>query len=150
MGQNIYSLNSKVARLLLRRTHLSLSLLPSCLFPLLTRTCLLQISTLVEVSLLTPISARKGFSPVLQLFFLLLLQLVKIIKEEKLFFFDNFDKLEQEKEEKLQDWRKTFPRRNWGQKGYFNKGRYLKKTGPGQERKEARWEKREAKMGPPK
>ena len=71
-------------------------------------------------------------------------------EEEKLFFFDNFDKLEQEKEEKLQDWRKTFPRRNWGQKGYFNKGRYLKKTGPGQERKEARWEKREAKMGPPK
>merc|ERR1719508_118433 len=87
MGQNIYSLNSKVARLLLRRTHLSLSFLPSCLFPLLTRTCLLQISTLVEVSLLTPISARKSFSPVLQLFFLLLLQLVKIIKEEKLFFF---------------------------------------------------------------
>jgi len=69
-------------------------------------------------------------------------------EQEKLFFFDNFDQLEMEKEEKLQTWKKTFPRRNWSQKGYYNKGKYLKK--PGQERKEARWEKREAKKGPAK
>eukprot|EP00092_Neocalanus_flemingeri_P013646 GFUD01014718.1.p1 GENE.GFUD01014718.1~~GFUD01014718.1.p1 ORF type:complete len:453 (-),score=182.40 GFUD01014718.1:55-1413(-) len=69
-------------------------------------------------------------------------------EEEKLFFFDNFDKLEQEKEEKVQDWRKSLPRRNWGQKEQFKKEKYMKE--PGQERKEARWEKREAKKGPAK
>jgi len=69
-------------------------------------------------------------------------------EEEKLFFFENFDTLEQEKEEKVQAWVKTFPRMNWSSKGYYRKGKYLPK--PGQERKEARWEKREAKKGPAK
>jgi len=69
-------------------------------------------------------------------------------EEEKLFFFENFDRLEQEKEEKDQAWRKTFPSRSWNQKNFFRKGKYVPK--PGQERKEARWERREAKRGPPK
>ena len=69
-------------------------------------------------------------------------------EEEKLFFFEKFDTLEQEKEEKVQAWVKTFPRMNWSSKDYYRKGKYLPK--PGQERKEARWEKREAKKGPAK
>jgi len=69
-------------------------------------------------------------------------------EEEKLFFFDNFDKFEQEKEEKVQAWRQTFPSRTWSQKDYFRKGKYVPK--PGQEMKEPRWERREAKKGPAK
>jgi len=69
-------------------------------------------------------------------------------EEEKLFFFENFDTLEQEKEEKVQAWVKTFPRKNWNSKDYYRKGKYVPK--PGQERKEPRWEKREAKKGPAK
>jgi len=67
-------------------------------------------------------------------------------EEERLFFFQNFDSLEQEKEEKLQDWKRTFPRRNWSQPGYFRKGKYVPQ--PGKETREPRWEKREAKKGP--
>jgi len=69
-------------------------------------------------------------------------------EQEKLFFFDNFDKLEQEKEEKVQEWRKTFPRRNWNHPNYFRKGKYVPK--PGQDPPVPRWEKREAKKGPAK
>jgi len=69
-------------------------------------------------------------------------------EEEKLFFFDNFDRLEQEKEEKVQAWRKTFPAVNWSRKGYFRKGKYVPK--PGQDMKEPRWKRREAKKGPAK
>jgi len=69
-------------------------------------------------------------------------------EEEKLFFFENFDRLEQEKEEKDQAWRRTFPRKNWRQKDWFRRDKYIPK--PGQERKTARWERREAKMGPAK
>ena len=69
-------------------------------------------------------------------------------EEEKLFFFENFDKLEMEKDEKLSSWKKTFPRRNWSLPGYFSKPKYIKK--PGEDRKVARWERREAKRGPPK
>ena len=69
-------------------------------------------------------------------------------EEEKLFFFDNFDKLEMEKDEKVQNWLKTLPRTNWSQPGYFKKAKFMKK--PGEERKVARWERREAKRGPPK
>jgi len=68
--------------------------------------------------------------------------------EEKLFFFDNFDELEQKKDEKEVAWRKTFPNRSWSLPGYFSKGKYKPK--PGQDRKVARWEKRETKRGPPK
>jgi len=69
-------------------------------------------------------------------------------EQEKLFFFENFDRLEQEKEEKVQAWVRTFPRRNWSQPGYYRKGKYVPK--PGEDRKVARWEKREAKKGPAK
>jgi hypothetical protein len=34
-------------------------------------------------------------------------------KEEELFFFDNYDKMEKEKLEKFAEWRKTWPRRTW-------------------------------------
>jgi len=34
-------------------------------------------------------------------------------KEEELFFFDNYDKMEKEKTEKYANWRKTWPRRTW-------------------------------------
>ena len=69
-------------------------------------------------------------------------------EEEKLFFFENFDKLEMEKDEKLQRWKSTFPRVTWGLPGYFHKKKYIKK--PGEDRKVARWERLEAKRGPPK
>ena len=69
-------------------------------------------------------------------------------EEEKLFFFENFDKLEMEKDEKLQRWKSTFPRVTWSLPGYFHKKKYIKK--PGEDRKVARWERREAKRGPPK
>jgi len=69
-------------------------------------------------------------------------------EEQRLFFFSNMDRLEQEKEEKLVAWRRTFPRRNWSLPGYFSSGKYVRK--PGQEQKESRWERREKKRGPPK
>merc|ERR1712073_205093 len=69
-------------------------------------------------------------------------------EEEKLFFFENLDKLELEKEEKQRQWRRTFPARNWSLPGYFSKSRFV--TKPGEERKTARWERRELKRGPPK
>lgn len=34
-------------------------------------------------------------------------------KEEELFFFDNYDKMEKEKTEKFAHWQKTWPRRTW-------------------------------------
>merc|ERR1712098_502574 len=40
-------------------------------------------------------------------------------EEEKLFFFDNFDKLEMEKDVKVQNWKRTLPARNWSLPGYF-------------------------------
>jgi len=69
-------------------------------------------------------------------------------EEEKLFFFENFDRLEMEKDEKRSNWIRTFPRVNWSLPGYYSKKKYIKK--PGEERKVARWERREAKRGPPK
>ena len=69
-------------------------------------------------------------------------------EEEKLFFFENFDKLEMEKDEKVQQWKKTFPARNWSPPGYFRKPKFVKK--PGEERKVSRVERRELKRGPPK
>ena len=69
-------------------------------------------------------------------------------EEEKLFFFENFDKLEMEKDEKIQRWKSTFPRVTWSLPGYFHKKKYIQK--PGEDRKVARWERREAKRGPPK
>jgi len=67
--------------------------------------------------------------------------------EERLFFFSNLDRMEQEKEEKLESWRKTFPRKNWGRRRLVNDKR---PDEIGQDRKEARWERREKKRGPPK
>jgi len=69
-------------------------------------------------------------------------------EEQRLFFFSNLDRLDQEKEEKSLAWRRTFPRRNWSRPGFFSSGKYVKK--PDQEQKEARWERREKKRGPPK
>jgi len=70
-------------------------------------------------------------------------------EEEQLFFFDNQEKLEKEKESKEFAWRKTFPRRSWpGTKGYFNHPKWHKV--PGKELKTPRWKKREDKRGPPK
>ena len=69
-------------------------------------------------------------------------------EEEKLFFFENFDKLEMEKDEKLSEWKKTFPRTNWSLPGYFQKAKFRKV--PGEDRKVPKWERREAKRGPPK
>ena len=43
---------------------------------------------------------------------------------------------------------RTFPARNWSLPGYFSKSRFV--TKPGEERKTARWERRELKRGPPK
>ena len=48
-----------------------------------------------------------------------------------------------EKDEKLRRWKSTFPRVNWSLPGYFHKKKYIKK--PGEDRKVARWERREAK-----
>ena len=53
-----------------------------------------------------------------------------------------------EKDEKRSNWIRTFPRVNWSLPGYYSKKKYIKK--PGEERKVARWERREAKRGPPK
>jgi len=69
-------------------------------------------------------------------------------EEEKLFFFENFDKLEMEKDEKVQNWKRSFPARNWNLPGYFRKNKYLPK--PGEDRKISKWERKEAKLGPPK
>jgi len=69
-------------------------------------------------------------------------------EEEKLFFFDNFDKLEMEKDVKVQNWKRTLPARNWSLPGYFRKPRFVSK--PGEERKVSRVERREIKRGPPK
>merc|ERR1712130_202906 len=70
-------------------------------------------------------------------------------EEERLFFFDNQMKLDQEKENKLVAWKKTFPRKSWpGTKDYFKHPKWHKT--PGKEIKTARWEKREAKKGPAK
>ena len=63
-------------------------------------------------------------------------------EEEKLFFFDNFDKMEMEKEEKHRSWVRTFPSRSW------NLNKRMKQPMP--EGKIPRWEKREQKRGPPK
>jgi len=70
-------------------------------------------------------------------------------EEERLFFFDNQMELDQEKEKKLTEWKKTFPRRSWpGTKDYFKHPKWHKT--PGKELKTPRWEKREAKKGPAK
>lgn len=70
-------------------------------------------------------------------------------EEERLFFFDNQMELDQEKENKLVAWKKTFPRKSWpGTKDYFKHPKWHKT--PGKEIKTARWEKREAKKGPAK
>jgi len=66
-------------------------------------------------------------------------------KEEGLFFFDNFDKLEMEKEEKLRAWRRTFPRKTWG----LGPSSYNPKQ-PRADDRTARWQRRELKRGPPK
>lgn len=66
-------------------------------------------------------------------------------KEEGLFFFDNFDKLEMEKEEKLRAWRRTFPRKTWG----LGPTSYNSKK-PRADDRTARWQRRELKRGPPK
>ena len=63
-------------------------------------------------------------------------------EEEKLFFFDNFDKMEMEKEEKHRAWVRTFPSRSWNL--------VRRKKVPMPEGKIPRWEKREQKRGPPK
>lgn len=69
--------------------------------------------------------------------------------EERLFFFDNKEMLDQEKEEKITAWKRTFPRRSWpSTKGYFHHPKWIKT--PGKEMKVPRWEKRELKKGPPK
>jgi len=67
--------------------------------------------------------------------------------EERLFFFSNLDRMEQEKEDKLVSWRRTFPRSNWNRRRNVNDKRADEL---GQDRKEARWERREKKRGPPK
>jgi len=69
-------------------------------------------------------------------------------EEEKLFFFENFDKLEIEKDEKDLAWRRTFPNRSFNSPGYFRKPRFVSK--PGEERKISRVDRREIKRGPPK
>jgi len=70
-------------------------------------------------------------------------------EEERLFFFDNQMELDQEKENKLVAWKKTFPRKSWpGTKDYFKHPKWHKT--PGKEIKTPRWEKREAKKGPAK
>jgi len=66
-------------------------------------------------------------------------------KEEGLFFFENFDTLEMEKEEKVRAWRQTFPRKSWG----LGPTSYNPKK-PRSEDRTARWQRREAKRGPPK
>jgi len=69
-------------------------------------------------------------------------------KEEELFFFDNYDKYEMEKVENMIQYKRTMPRYNWNVKNRnYKKKKGLAADG---ERKIARWEKREAKMGPPK
>jgi len=70
--------------------------------------------------------------------------------EEKLFFFDNLDNFEMEKIEKFNAWRRTLPRTNWNMKNYPLGAHYKKRPDTGEGRKEARWEKREKKLGPPK
>jgi len=70
--------------------------------------------------------------------------------EEKLFFFDKMDSYEMEKVEKQQAWAKSLPRTGWNIKNYPMNKYYKKKVGPDGEKKVARWQKREAKMGPPK
>jgi len=69
-------------------------------------------------------------------------------EEQRLFFFDNLDRMDREKEDKDRAWRRTFPRRDWNRPGYFSRPKYVSQ--PGQELKEARWQKREQKRGPPK
>merc|ERR1712059_179837 len=61
-------------------------------------------------------------------------------EEERLFFFDNKERLDQEKEEKVTTWKRTWPTRTWpGTKGYFSHHKWMKK--PGKEMKMGRWEK---------
>jgi len=69
-------------------------------------------------------------------------------KEEGLFFFDNFDKLEMEKEEKSRAWLRTFPKKTWG----LGPSSYNPKKPRTEESqaKLARWQRRELKRGPPK
>jgi len=67
--------------------------------------------------------------------------------EEQLFFFDNFDRYEMEKEEKKISWLRTMPRRDWRLSATPMKKKPPTADG---ERKVARWEKREQKTGPPK
>jgi len=70
-------------------------------------------------------------------------------EEERLFFFKNKDKLDHEMEEKVINWKKTWPKRTWpGTKGYFSHPKWLKT--PGKELKIPRYVKREEKRGPPK
>jgi len=70
-------------------------------------------------------------------------------EEERLFFFKNKEKLDYEMEEKVNNWKKTWPRRTWpGTKGYFSHPKWIKT--PGKEMKTPRWVKREEKRGPPK
>ena len=70
-------------------------------------------------------------------------------EEQRLFFFDKQFQLDQEKEEKVQAWRRSFPRRSWGSHpNYFAHPKWQK--GAGKEVKTPRWEKTEAKKGPAK
>jgi len=71
-------------------------------------------------------------------------------EEEKLFFFDNLDSLEMEKTEKLTAWKRTLPRSDWNMRNYRLKDHYKKSASTDGVRKEARWERREKKLGPAK
>lgn len=71
-------------------------------------------------------------------------------EEQKLFFFDNKFQLDQEKEEKVLAWKRSFPKRSWGSHpNYFAHPKWQQKVA-GREAKTPRWEKTEAKKGPPK
>ncbi|XP_023344231.1 uncharacterized protein LOC111713584 [Eurytemora carolleeae] len=70
--------------------------------------------------------------------------------EEKLFFFENLDRYEIEKEDKVKAWVRTLPKTNWNMKNYPQRAYYKKREVADGERKIARWEKRELKKGPPK
>jgi len=71
-------------------------------------------------------------------------------EEQKLFFFDDWDRYEMEKEEKVQAWRRTLPKTNWNMQNYPQSKYYKKTTTADGERKLARWEVVQKKKGPPK
>jgi len=70
--------------------------------------------------------------------------------EEQLFFFDNQDSYDMELVEKEKAFRRTLPRTNWNISNFSQNKYYKKKLAPDGERKIARWEKRDKKLGPPK